>query len=83
MSAGTTTMPVPCLVKKGYSRLYIDFIRYSNPTDQKSTNVRCDEDGSMCDLAMEICVSKINRRYTFFIRAVTRTISDIHLYVCL
>ena len=59
---GTTTAPVACLVQRGYTRLYIDFIRYTNPSDQKSTNIKCDADGSLCDLSMEICVSQPNSR---------------------
>lgn len=46
--------------------MYLLFYYYLNPTDQKATGVRCDNDNNngadLCDLVLEICVSKIGSR---------------------
>lgn len=43
----------------------IDFDTYVNLDDMKATNVKCDNNGTNdhCDLAVEICVSEIGKRY--------------------
>ena len=38
------------------------FIKYINPSDLKATGVLCDNDGSHCDLAFEICISDVGKR---------------------
>lgn len=57
----------PCALDYGYTVFAINFLNYSNPSDFKSTGIKCD-DGKpvngrpdLCDLVFEICVSPIDK----------------------
>lgn len=44
-------------------KLSLSFIQYDNPTDEKATNVRCDQQSllfeDLCDTRFDICVSEL------------------------
>jgi len=49
-----------------YSKIAINFLNYWNPSNNKATGVKCDnEDGEdeFCEIYIEICVSKLGERY--------------------
>ena len=46
-----------------YSKLAIDFIYYHNPSNNKATGSACDEDGSFCDIFVEVCISPVRSRF--------------------
>jgi len=59
----TTTEASPCPhVPGGYTQFTMDFIRYTNPSDLKATGIKCDDDGTNCDIALEICISERGKR---------------------
>jgi hypothetical protein len=47
-----------------YSKISIDFLHYRNPSNHKATGIECDvdEDGSLCDIYIEVCISPIGSR---------------------
>lgn len=54
----TTYIPTPACEHV----LSIEFIHFSNPTDQKATGINCDDDGTACDILLDICISRKNSR---------------------
>ena len=58
-----TPPALPCPVYPGgYTRVSINFIRYMNPSDMTSTGSLCDDDGTSCDISLDICISEVNKQ---------------------
>lgn len=57
-----TTTFSPCVHDEKNTKLMLMLLRYNNPDNLKVSGLPCDEDGSPCDIALEICVSHINSR---------------------
>ena len=63
VTAPDTVAPLPCPMHPGgYTKVSINFIRYINPGDLKSTGRLCDDDGTSCDIALDICISEVNKQ---------------------
>lgn len=64
-----STTLADCALDYGYTVFALSFLNYSNPSDFKSTGIRCDSrklvnDNStnFCDLVFETCISSIGSR---------------------
>lgn len=62
----STKTPI-CPRRDGCATMFLRFLSYENPTDEKATNVPCDqtEDGrayDFCDTRFDICVSELGKR---------------------
>ena len=42
--------------------LYVQFLVYTNPNNLKISGVPCDQDGSPCDVLLELCVSTLTSK---------------------
>lgn len=62
MTSPMTTTFSPCVHDDKNTKLILTLLRYNNPDNLKVSGLPCDEDGSPCDIALEICVSHINSK---------------------
>ena len=50
--------------RTGYTKMYLDFVGYSNLKDLKASGVKCDTSNrtdDFCDIVVEICISDIGK----------------------